>query len=84
MALTGMKLRRRSSMRSMPVWRAASSTRRSSTKQASGRPAPRYASVGTVLVKVARTSANIAGMRYGPESTAVYTVVGTAAPTVET
>ena len=30
--------------------RAASSARRSRTKHASGRPAPRYASVGTVLV----------------------------------
>jgi hypothetical protein len=36
-----MKLRRRSSMRSMPVWRAASSISRSMMKIASGRPAPR-------------------------------------------
>jgi hypothetical protein len=35
------KLRRRSAMRSMPVWRAASSIRRSMMKIASGRPAPR-------------------------------------------
>jgi hypothetical protein len=37
-----------------------------------------------VVVRSTFTSTKIAGMRYGPERTPVYTVVGTAAPTVET
>ena len=52
----GIMLRRRISARSMPISVAATSTRRSSRKVASGRPAPRYASTGIVFVKTAFTS----------------------------
>jgi hypothetical protein len=46
-----MKFFRRSSMLSMPSSSASASIVRSITYVASGRPAPRYASVGVVWVK---------------------------------
>jgi len=46
----GMRLRRRSSMGSMPSSRAATSMTRSIAYVASGRPAPRYGPVGVVCV----------------------------------
>ena len=57
-----MKLRRRSSIGSMPISRAALSMVRSSWKVASGRPAPRLASNGTVLVNTAFTLVKISGV----------------------
>ena len=44
------KFCRRSSAGSLPISRAAVSIIRSTRYEASGRPAPRYASTGTVLV----------------------------------
>ena len=46
-----MKFLRRNSTRSMPSSAASASIVRSITYVASGRPAPRYASVGVVFVK---------------------------------
>ena len=46
----GCRFFRRSSTGSMPILRAKVSTIRSTTKVASGRPAPRYASVGVAFV----------------------------------
>ena len=46
-----MKLSRRTSTGSLPSSRASASTARSIAYVASGRPAPRYASVGVVCVK---------------------------------
>ena len=46
-----MKFSRRTSTGSLPSLRASASTARSIAYVASGRPAPRYASVGTVFVK---------------------------------
>jgi hypothetical protein len=45
-----MKLRRRTSAGSIPISAAKASTARSMAAAASGRPAPRYAPVGVVLV----------------------------------
>ncbi len=53
--LAGMKLRRRSSAGSRPIARAAVSISRSMKKQASGRPAPRYAATGAVVVSAPLT-----------------------------
>ena len=46
----GMKLRRRSSLGSIPISAANTSTIRSIASVASGRPAPRYAPIGAVFV----------------------------------
>ena len=58
-----MKLRRRSSAGSMPSSSAARSIRRSSISAASGRPAPRKAPMGAVLVRATATSKPMRGIR---------------------
>ena len=59
-----MKLRRRISSGSMSSSMAAWSTRRSTSAAASGRPAPRYAPVGVVVVTGTTTSKRIRGNVY--------------------
>ena len=49
-ASAGMRLTRRTSAGSMPISAAKRSMARSMAAVASGRPAPRYATVGVVLV----------------------------------
>src|SRR5664279_6115692 len=49
---------------------------RSTTNVASGRPAPRYASTGAVLVNDAVTSQKMAGVVYWPASSVAYRIVG--------
>ena len=61
-----MWLRRRSSPRSMPISAAAWSTSRSMKKLPSGRPAPRYAPTGVVLVNTHRLDTSISGVAYTP------------------
>jgi hypothetical protein len=56
-----MKLRRRISAGSSPRPRAASSISRSMTYVASGRPAPRYAATGVVVVSAPVTLMSQAG-----------------------
>ena len=58
-----MKLRRRTSAGSMPISAANMSIARSIACVASGRPAPRNAPIGVVLVATAVTSSSIVGMR---------------------
>ena len=54
----------------MPSSRAARSINRSNITAASGRPAPRYAMVGLVLVTTPIESTDTRGMRYGPQAIA--------------
>src|SRR4051812_6316381 len=72
-----MKLRRRMSSWGRFISLAAVATRRSTTYVASGRPAPRYASTGTVLVNTAVTSQWITGVVYWPARSVAYRIVGT-------
>ena len=62
----GWKFIRRTSAGSLPICRANASTSRSRTYVASGRPAPRYASVGVVFVSTPRNSNQYASGLYGP------------------
>ncbi|MFO1079648.1 MAG: hypothetical protein U1E23_03345 [Reyranellaceae bacterium] len=78
------RLRRRSSTGVRPVSCAARSTRRSSRNSASGLPAPRIASTGTVLLNTQSKATWIAGMRYRPEMTLARPVVGIVGANIET
>ena len=60
------KLTRRISVRDIPSSFAAMSIIRSIANVASGRPAPRRASVGTVWVKTLVTLRSISGIAYAP------------------
>ena len=60
------KLLRRTSAGSSPTSAANRSIARSTVAVASGRPAPRKASVGTVLVTTERACDRILGMAYTP------------------
>ncbi len=62
-----MRLRRRSSIGSMPRWRATQSIVRSSAKLVGAWPKPRTASSGVLWVSTAIGSYSIAAMRYGPQ-----------------
>ena len=50
----------------MPISAANRSTARSIAAVASGRPAPRYAEIGVVLVTTTRNAVCTCGMSYGP------------------
>ena len=78
-----MKLRRRSSRLSMPSSLAAASMSRSVMYAASGRPAPRYAETGMVLVNTQRTSWQMLATRYTVPHTRPPANVGTNGPTFE-
>jgi hypothetical protein len=62
----GTTFRRRTSAGSIPISAANRSTARSIAAAASGRPAPRYAEIGVVLVAAARNCAPARGRSYTP------------------
>ena len=62
----GIRLRRRSSAGSSAIARAAVSISRSIAKHASGRPAPRYAATGAVLVSAPSRTMSQLGTTYAP------------------
>ena len=77
----GMKLRRRSSLGSIPISAANTSIIRSIASVASGRPAPRYAPMGAVLVVTELVLTDTLSMSYTPLAT-IRTNIGSSAPII--